>query len=105
LFGTPALPTAFTHEAEAGKVLAEVSRLNPGVEVRVEKWAQTYRIEFDGIANWTLAEIYDAHSELSDPEFFGEVEISRQELCDMRIGETRHFAGGAAPLGVITRIL
>lgn len=33
LFGTTTLPTGFTEKAEAGAVLKEISRLNPGVVV------------------------------------------------------------------------
>jgi hypothetical protein len=35
LFGTTAIPTAFTEKAEPETVLAEIKRLNPGVEVLI----------------------------------------------------------------------
>ena len=58
-----------------------------------------FEVEFDGRGTYTLGE-------LESDGFFGEDghELTISEVDSMAVGQSLNFAGGAAPLGTITRL-
>lgn len=60
---------------------------------------KTFKLEFDGHGTYTLGE-------LVSEGFFGEDdhELTLTEVDSLAVGQSLNFAGGAAPLGTITRL-